>query len=89
MDGNENTELARLSNALARAMVIGQVVYDTSGEGAEFREIVRHARELHNRWRATLNAEHPRDDAPERRLCEAMGNKLSQLESAERRPRSA
>ena len=88
MDANENTDLARLSNALARAMVIGQVVYDTNGEGAEFREIVRHARELHNRWRATLNAAHP-DDASERRLCEAMGNKLAQLESAERRPRSA
>jgi hypothetical protein len=89
MDGKSTSELARLTNALARAMVIGQVVYDTTGEGAEFREIVRHARELHDQMRETLEAVGADDEVSERHVCEALGNKLARLEAAAPRHRAS
>jgi hypothetical protein len=89
MDANNTSDLGRLARELARAMAIGQVVFDTTGEGAEFREIVRHARDLHDQMRQTLEAVGPDDEATERSLCDALTNKLARLEAGAPRHRAS
>ena len=73
-------ELARISAALVKAMAEARVMHDANGIDENFRENLRHARELHDLLLEGLIEAEPAPPEYLRGLCDSMGNNLDELE---------
>jgi hypothetical protein len=73
-------ELARIEAALLAAIAEAKVVLHDLGVGAQFSEIVRHAREMHDVLLETLVAIEPSVTERSRGLTESFGNAIDEFE---------
>ena len=73
-------ELARIEATLLQAIAEAKIVVKDGGVGPQFREIVRHARELHDILLEALRAGGSQASQRMLGLCIALGNAVDQLE---------
>ena len=73
-------EGARISSALVKAIAEAKVQADSGDIGPEFRDIVRHARDLYDLLLGQLGAAGSRAPEAVLGMADSMGNKLDELE---------
>jgi len=70
----------RISAALVKAIAEAKATVDAENFGPELRDVVGHARELHDLLREQVNAAEPGVIDRLRTVCDAMGSNVRRLE---------
>ena len=74
-------EGVRISSALIKAITKAKATADSGDVGPELRDLVRHARDLYEILLEQLIAAGPDVSEEIRGMCDAMGNRLDQLDA--------
>ena len=72
--------VARISAAIVKAIAEAKTLVDAGESGPELREVVVHARELHDLLLEQMLAAEPANAEYLRGLCDAIGNNVGALE---------
>ena len=78
-------EVARISAALVEAIAEAQTLATDSKIGVEFRDLLRHAREMHDLMVEQLQDAEPSSIEYARGLADSIGNHLDELEATLKR----
>ena len=81
----DTDEIARISAALIAAIAEAQTLATDGKVGDEFRELLRHAREMHDLMIERLRDAEPGAVEYARGLADSIGNHLDELEAALKR----
>jgi hypothetical protein len=73
-------ELARIEDTLVAAIAEAKVIVKRDGVGPQFKEVVRHAREMHDVLLDALRAGGSKASQRMLGLCVALGNAVDELE---------